>query len=141
MILKKLPIRLSTFFFNIALFGVFFTALLLGVLALSLPEVTEIADFNPPIPSQILSRDGKVILEFGSEKRDITPISEIPQKVIDSFLVAEDKNFYSHNGIDYWGILRASWANLKAFKFVQGGSTITQQVAKQLYLSGKTIHY
>ncbi|MCY4644815.1 MAG: transglycosylase domain-containing protein [Bacteriovoracales bacterium] len=137
MISRKPSINLFSFFLNILLFGVFFVALLFGILALSLPEVTEIADFNPPIPSQILSRDGKLILEFGSEKRDITPISEIPQKVIDSFLVAEDKNFYSHNGIDYWGILRAFWANIKAFKVVQGGSTITQQVAKQLYLSGE----
>ena len=120
---------------NIVLLGFATTALLVGYLALSLPEVTGISEFTPPILSRILSRDGQVLLEIGMEKRDLTPFSEIPQKVIDAFLVAEDKNFYTHQGVDYLGILRAFWANLKAGRVVQGGSTITQQVAKQLYLS------
>ena len=119
------------------LFGTALVALFVGALALSLPELKGITEFNPPIPSQILSRNGELLLEVGVEKRNLTPISEIPQKVIDAFLVAEDKNFYSHRGIDYQGILRAAWVNLKAMKVVQGGSTITQQVAKQLYLSGR----
>ena len=122
---------------NVLLFGAIFSALFVGSLALSLPEITGITEFNPPIPSLILSRNGNVLLEIGVEKRNLTPISDIPQKVIDTFIVAEDKNFYSHQGVDYWGILRATGANLKAGKVVQGGSTITQQVAKQLYLSGE----
>ena len=122
---------------NFLLFGIVFIAVFVASFALSLPEVTGISEFNPPILSKILSRDGEVLLEVGTEKRDLTQISDIPQKVIDAFLVAEDKNFYSHKGVDYMGILRAFWSNLKAGRVVQGGSTITQQVAKQLYLSGE----
>ena len=112
-------------------------ALFLGVLFLSLPEVAGITGFTPPLPSTIMSRDGVPLLEIGAEKRSLTPISDIPQNIMDAFLVAEDGNFYLHHGIDYLGILRAAWANLKAGRVVQGGSTITQQVAKQLYLSGE----
>ena len=130
-------IGLIKFFINAVLFGAIFIAFFVGILALSLPEVTGITEFNPPIPSLILSRHGDVLMEVGTEKRNLTPISEVPPQVIDAFIVAEDKNFYSHKGVDYIGILRATWANLKAGRVVQGGSTITQQVAKQLYLSGE----
>ena len=135
--MKSPLIKTLIFLGNLLIFGIVFTAVFVGSLSLSLPEVTGISEFNPPIFSQILSRDGDVLLEVGMEKRDLTQISDIPQKVINAFLVAEDKNFYSHRGVDYMGILRAFWANLKAGKVVQGGSTITQQVAKQLYLSGE----
>ena len=135
---RKSPLRsLFSLGINLGLFGAILLALLLGILSLSLPKISGITEFTPPIPSQILSRDRHLLLEVGVEKRDLTPIANIPQKVIDAFLVAEDKNFYSHHGVDYFGILRAAWANLKAGRVVQGGSTITQQVAKQLYLSGR----
>ena len=134
---KRALFGLLTFLINALLFIAIFIGLFVGSLALSLPEITGITEFTPPIPSLILSRNGEILSEVGIEKRNLTPIADVPQKVIDAFLVAEDKNFYSHNGVDYLGVLRAFWANLKAGKVVQGGSTITQQVAKQLYLSGE----
>lgn len=100
-----------------------------------LPKITKLEDYKPPLSSKILSRDGEVLAEIGKEKREIVAINDIPKKVVDAFLSAEDDNFYNHSGVDYWGFLRAVLINIKAGKFVQGGSTITQQVAKSLLLS------
>ncbi len=121
----------------------FFVAMgLLGVATIiyfsyDLPKISKLSDYKPPIPSRILSRDGVVLAELGKENREVVAISQIPQRVIDAFLSAEDANFYQHTGVDYWGVLRATIANLKAGRVVQGGSTITQQVAKSLLLSNK----
>jgi penicillin-binding protein 1A len=100
-----------------------------------LPEISSLEDYSPPIPSQILSKDGEVLMEVGIENRELIPIDQIPKRLVDSFLAAEDDNFYNHNGVDYLGVMRAMLANIKAGRVVQGGSTITQQVAKQLLLS------
>lgn len=85
--------------------------------------------------SKILSRDDEVLLEIGTETRDVVPFDKIPQKVVDAFLAAEDDNFFHHEGIDYVGIVRAFIVNLKEGRLVQGGSTITQQVAKSFLLT------
>ncbi len=100
-----------------------------------LPKIKNIADYTPPIPSKILASDGTVLAEIGKEKREIIKVQEVPKHIIDSFLAAEDDKFYEHKGVDYIGVLRAMLANLKAGKVVQGGSTITQQLAKSLLLS------
>ncbi len=104
-------------------------------ISFNLPEVAPLEDYSPPIPSQVLSKDGEVLLEIGIENRELVPIDQIPTKVVNSFLAAEDDNFYEHNGVDYLGVVRAMLANIRAGRVVQGGSTITQQVAKQLLLS------
>jgi penicillin-binding protein 1A len=101
-------------------------------LSLDLPKINTLADYNPPITSKIYSKDGELLLEIYKEKREIVSIEDVPQKIMDAFLSAEDDNFFSHSGIDYKGILRALARNIKAGKVVQGGSTITQQVAKSL---------
>lgn len=85
--------------------------------------------------SRIMSRDNEVLLEIGTETRDVVPFEKIPKKVVDAFLAAEDDNFYQHEGIDYYGIMRAFLVNLKKGRLVQGGSTITQQVAKSFLLT------
>lgn len=85
--------------------------------------------------SQILARDGEVLLDIGLETREVVPFDKIPKKVVDAFLAAEDDNFYNHQGIDYSGIVRAFLTNLQAGRLKQGGSTITQQVAKSFLLS------
>ena len=85
--------------------------------------------------SRIMSRDNEVLLEIGTETRDVVPFDQMPKKVVDAFLAAEDDNFYQHEGIDYYGIMRAFMVNLKKGRLVQGGSTITQQVAKSFLLS------
>ena len=103
----------------------------------SLPQISSLKDYRPSIPSQILAKDGTVLAEIGKEKRSITQVEEIPKRIINAFLSAEDDNFYEHTGVDYFGVLRAAIANLRAGKVVQGGSTITQQVAKSLLLSSE----
>jgi penicillin-binding protein 1A len=85
--------------------------------------------------SKIFSKEGEVLLEIGQETRDVVPFNKIPSLVLGAFLAAEDDNFFSHEGIDYYGILRAFLVNMKEGRLVQGGSTITQQVAKSFLLT------
>lgn len=112
-----------------SLIGVFF------IVSLDLPQINSLKDYNPPKSSRILSKDGEVLLELGLENRDVIEFHDIPPKVVSAFLAAEDDNFYNHKGVDYYGIMRAFFVNLRAGKLVQGGSTITQQVAKSFLLT------
>ncbi|HVR60816.1 MAG TPA: PBP1A family penicillin-binding protein [Polyangia bacterium] len=91
-----------------------------------------VTDYRPLRASQVFSADGEMIGQFYVEKRVLLPVDAIPLTVRRAFVAAEDARFYSHGGIDYLGVLRAAWANLRAGRVVQGGSTITQQVAKLL---------
>lgn len=104
---------------------------------LDLPKLDKLQDYRPNLASQIISKDGVILAELGLEKREIATMNEIPKRVIDAFLSAEDDQFYTHKGVDYWGLVRATFANLKAGRVVQGGSTITQQVAKSFLLSSE----
>jgi penicillin-binding protein 1A len=101
--------------------------------ASDLPEHLDmVTDYRPLRASQVFSADGELIGQFYVEKRVLLPVEQIPAVVKQAFVAAEDIRFYSHGGIDYQGITRAAWANLRAGHVVQGGSTITQQVAKLL---------
>jgi len=91
-----------------------------------------VTDYRPLRASQIFSADGEMIGEFYVEKRVLVPIEEVPDVVKKAFVAAEDVRFYKHHGVDYQGILRAAWTDLRAGQVVQGGSSITQQVAKLL---------
>lgn len=108
---------------------------ILTYFSMSLPKIEGLSDYRPVIQSQILSKDGTILAEFGAEKREIVDMKDVPKFVINAFLAAEDDSFYQHTGVDYGGIARAMLVNLKAGKVVQGGSTITQQVAKSFFLS------
>jgi len=103
--------------------------------ARDLPRVETLEDYRPPIISRVLSDDGAVIAEFFHERRIVVPVSRMPGALIQAFVAAEDDNFFKHRGIDLVSIFRAALKNLKAGGIVQGGSTITQQVAKSLLLS------
>jgi penicillin-binding protein 1A len=96
------------------------------------PRLDAVTDYRPLRASQVFSADGEMIGQFYVEKRVLLPVSEIPPVVRHAFVAAEDARFYSHGGVDYLGIVRAAFANLRAGHVVQGGSTITQQVAKLL---------
>jgi penicillin-binding protein 1A len=96
------------------------------------PHLDMVTDYRPLRASQVFSADGELIGQFYVEKRVLLPVEQIPAIVKQAFVAAEDNRFYSHGGIDYQGIMRAAWANLRAGHVVQGGSTITQQVAKLL---------
>ncbi len=102
------------------------------------PEIKRVADYRPLGVTQILSLENgqsKVMAEFYKERRYLTPYDQIPQKQVQAFLSAEDSTFFEHQGVNFIAIGRAAIANFIAGQVVQGGSTITQQIAKSLYLS------
>jgi penicillin-binding protein 1A len=100
-----------------------------------LPAVAELLDYRPPTATHVYAADGTPIAEFYEERRYLVPIAQVPAHVRLAFLAAEDAAFYEHAGIDPAGIARALLANLRSGAVVQGASTITQQVVKQLLLS------
>ena len=108
--------------------------------SIGLPDYKKLSNYQPPISSRVYSENGNLIAEYALEKRLFVPFDSIPKKVINSFLSAEDKNFFSHPGIDAKGILRAVVKNLKNIsqnKRLEGASTITQQVAKNFLLTNE----
>ena len=108
--------------------------------SIGLPDYKKLSNYQPPISSRVYSQDGKLIAEYALQKRLFVPYESIPEKVINSFLSAEDKNFFNHPGIDAKGILRAIFNNLKNIsqnKRLEGASTITQQVAKNFLLTNE----
>ena len=102
----------------------------------NLPDVSDLADYRPKLPLRIYSSEGALLGEFGEERRNLTPIGEIPTVVKDAVLAIEDARFFQHGGVDYKGMMRAVLANLGRVKS-QGASTITMQVARNVYLSSE----
>jgi len=103
----------------------------------NLPPIDSLADYRPKIPLRIWSSDGVLLGEFGEERRSYVPIAEVPQKLKDAILSAEDVSFYRHSGVDFVGLARAAVANAVSGRRGQGGSTITMQVARNFYLSSE----
>ncbi len=101
-----------------------------------LPDLSDLADYRPKLSMRVYSVEGKLIGEFGEERRTLTAFKDIPQVMKDAVLSIEDARFYQHGGVDYVGLLRASIANLGHAKS-QGASTITMQVARNVYLSSE----
>lgn len=105
-----------------------------------LPDYTQLAKYDPPVVTRVLAGDGRLLAEYALEKRVYLPIGSIPKRVINAFLAAEDKSFYSHPGIDVQGIIRATLTNLTHLgtdRRPVGASTITQQVAKNFLLGNE----
>lgn len=114
--------------------------IVLGIVAKmnsELPELIGLADYKPLLVSEVFDRNGKKFGEFFREKRILVPYDQIPKTVIDAFIAAEDGAFFEHGGINYQAILRSIFANIRSGKKSQGGSTITQQVARSLMLSSE----
>ena len=111
-------------------------AVALSVAYPNLPDISELSDYRPKLPLRVFSLEGSLIGEFGEERRQLTPIAQIPKVMTDAVLAIEDSRFYEHGGIDYRGVLRAAVANLGRVKS-QGASTITMQVARNVYLSSE----
>ena len=103
----------------------------------NLPSLDVLTDYRPKIPLRIYSADGHLIGEFGEERRAVVAIGDVPKVMKQAILAAEDDRFYQHGGIDYAGILRAAATNLAGGSKRQGASTITQQVARNFFLSGE----
>lgn len=133
MTIKKILILL------VALFSLGCAAVIAFIVSLNseLPQLITVADYKPLLVSNVYDRKKEKIGEFTREKRQLVAYDKVPQVVINSFLAAEDASFFKHGGINYFAILRAFLANLKAGEKVQGASTITQQVARSLLLSNE----
>ena len=101
-----------------------------------LPDISDLADYRPKLSMRVFSVEGKVIGEFGEERRKLIPFKDIPDVVKQAVLSIEDARFYQHGGVDYIGLARASLANVGRAKS-QGASTITMQVARNVYLSSE----
>ena len=119
---------------------IFFIFSTLWYFSVGLPDYKKLSNYQPPISSRVYSEDNKLIAEYALEKRLFIPYDSIPEKVVNAFLSAEDKNFFSHPGVDAKGILRAVIKNIKNIsqnKRLEGASTITQQVAKNFLLTNE----
>lgn len=115
--------------------GVLVAALVALVLLPTLPDVEDLAETRLKVPMRVYAADGELLAEFGEEKRIPVKIEEVPETLIQAILAAEDHAFLYHRGVDFTGILRAAWHNLRTGQASQGGSTITMQVARNYFLS------
>ena len=134
--LKKLIILglLSSILFIVAIISILWTY------SNKLPDYKYLKSYKPPVSSKLYSGNGVLVSDFSSEKRIFVPYSAISQTVINSFLSAEDKNFFNHPGVDAKGVIRAiknNFFNIIYSKRLEGASTITQQVAKNFLLSNE----
>ena len=122
---------------GLAAIGVALAMIILALAYPNLPSLEVLTDYRPKIPLRVYTADGFLIGEFGEERRSLVSIHEVPNVMKQAILAAEDDRFYQHGGVDYIGILRAAGANLAGGGKRQGASTITQQVAKNFFLSGE----
>ena len=133
-------LRLTLWGAGLALAGVLsilmVVAVALAVAYPNLPDISDLSDYRPKLPLRVFSAEGVLLGEFGEERRNLTPIKDIPQVMKDAVLAIEDTRFYQHGGVDYLGVVRAGLANMGRIKS-QGASTITMQVARNVYLSSE----
>src|SRR3954451_20800421 len=106
----------------------------------SLPEYSQLQDYEPAVMTRVHASDGALLAEYARERRLYLPIQAVPKMVINAFISAEDKNFYEHGGLDFQGLARAGVLYLQKLgssRRPQGASTITQQVAKNFLLTNE----
>ena len=124
-------------------FSILLSIIVIGILwnfSSNIPDYKFLNNYKPPVSSKVYSGNGELVADFSKEKRIFVPYSSIPQNVINAFLSAEDKNFFSHPGVDAKGVLRAVINNIKnvlSSRRLEGASTITQQVAKNFLLTNE----
>ncbi len=123
---------------------VVFSGILCGIIAgvffgltRDLPQIRALEDFKPSAVTRIYSADKVLLAELFIEKRDPVPLKDIPHYLKTALIATEDRKFYKHTGVDIKGILRAIIKNICAGEYVEGASTITQQLAKTLFLTPK----
>lgn len=129
---------------SLAFFGAFFA--MIGVFlivmhySVGLPDYQQLAVYQPQVTSRLYANDGSLVAEYATEKRSFVSVESIPEMLKNAFLSAEDKNFYNHGGIDFFGLTRAVITNIKNYgtgRRAIGASTITQQVAKNFLLTSE----
>ena len=134
---------LKNIFILFATFTLILVVSVVGVLwtySNDLPDYKFLTNYKPPVSSKVYSGNGDLVADFSKEKRVFVPFNSIPKKVVNAFLSAEDKNFFSHPGVDAKGVLRAvinNVSNILSSKRLEGASTITQQVAKNFLLTNE----
>ncbi len=124
----------------VAIAGGVFAGVTIWYFGRDLPDYQQLAYYQPPITTRVHAGDGRLLAEYATERRVFVPIAAIPKRVIRAFLSAEDKNFYSHHGVDPLSILRAAVTDIGRWRGKRrpiGASTITQQVAKNMLLSNE----
>jgi len=134
--IKKILLLISSGF----LFSAISILAILWAFSNDLPDYKFLKNYKPPVSSKVYSGEGELVSDFSSEKRIFVPFEAIPEKLINSFLSAEDKNFFKHPGVDAKGVLRAVIKNISNViysKRLEGASTITQQVAKNFLLTNE----
>lgn len=120
------------------IFVAFAGALVVQHYSADLPSTEQLGNYDPKVMTRLYSSDGKLMAEYAKEKRFFLPLSAIPKNVQDAFVAAEDKKFFSHKGVDFWGTARAMRENILNYgqgQSLAGGSTITQQVVKNFLLT------
>jgi penicillin-binding protein 1A len=128
--------RLLVFAAIVGFFGAIILGITMWVISRGLPDVETISTFIPAETTKIYSQDGVVLAELHREEnRELIPIERISPILIKAVIASEDVNFYNHNGIDFKGIARAFVRNIQAGRFAEGGSTLTQQLARNLFLT------
>ena len=135
-LLKNISTKLGVFL----LISFLSILIILLIFSNSIPDYKFLKNYKLPVSSKVYSGNGELVADFSTEKRIFVPYNSIPKNVINAFLSAEDKNFFSHSGVDIRGIFRAiknNISNLKTSKRLEGGSTITQQVAKNFLLTNE----
>lgn len=121
----------------LALAGVGLALFVFALVYSQLPPIDTVVDYKPKVPMRVWTADGKLIAEFGEERRDFVTINEIPPLVKEALISAEDDGFYQHAGIEPKGFIRAALNNLATGRKSQGASTITMQVARNFFLSSE----
>lgn len=111
------------------------TAAVAWHMATGLPSLEGLRDYQPSLITKVQADNRQVIGQFYVERRILTPLREVPQHLIDAVIAVEDTRFFEHPGLDIWGIFRAVWTNFKGGGKIQGASTITQQLARSLFLT------
>jgi len=101
----------------------------------ALPQVDTLRDVQLQVPLRVYTRDGRLMASIGEQRRIPVRYSDLPPKLIQAFLATEDDRFFRHHGVDWEGILRAALANARAGRISQGASTITMQVARDMFLT------
>jgi penicillin-binding protein 1A len=134
--LTKIALGLIGLMAACALIGALIVGFMLALAYPNLPAIDSLTDYRPKIPLRIFSADNVLIGEFGEERRNVVHIKDIPDVMKKAILTAEDDRFYEHGGLDYFGIARAALHNM-AGGSKQGASTITQQVARNFFLSSE----
>lgn len=123
------------------IFALFAAVLVVEHYSADLPSTEQLGNYDPKVVTRLYSADSKLMAEYAKEKRFFLPLSAIPQNVQHAFIAAEDKNFYSHKGVDVWGMVRAMKNNVLHYgqegHSMAGGSTITQQVVKNFLLTSE----